>query len=69
MALLYASLLPAQALASTLKVDGELFWGFDDFRHLELFLAGEDPLDREALVRWGQLRPTARRRIGRDKPA
>jgi len=53
----------------TMIVDGELFWGFDDFRHLELFLAGEDPLDREALVRWGQLRPTARRRIGRDKPA
>ena len=50
-------------------VDGELFWGFDDFRHLELFLAGKDPLDREALVRWGQLRPTAWRRIGRDKPA
>ena len=46
----------------TMIVDGELFWGFDDFTHLELFLAGNDPLDRSVLDEWLQIRPTAARR-------
>ena len=29
----------------TMGVGDELFWGYDDFPHLELFLAGKDPLD------------------------
>lgn len=45
----------------TVIVDDELFWGFDDFTHLELFLAGKDPLDRSVLDQWLQIRPTASR--------
>lgn len=46
----------------TMIVEGELFWGFDDFAHLELFLAGKDPLDRSVLDEWLQIRPSAARR-------
>lgn len=34
-----------------MEVGGELFWGYDDFPHLELFLAGRDPIDAEAWQR------------------
>ncbi|MDX2166125.1 MAG: 2-hydroxychromene-2-carboxylate isomerase [Deltaproteobacteria bacterium] len=33
-------------------VDGELFWGFDDLRFVELRLAGKDPLDPREAARW-----------------
>lgn len=46
----------------TVQVEEELFWGYDDFAHLELHLAGQDPLDRSALESWSRIRPTARRR-------
>ncbi len=46
----------------TMIVDDELFWGFDDFTHLELFLVGKDPLDRSVLDEWLRIRPTASRR-------
>lgn len=36
----------------SLIVDGELFWGFDDLRFVELLLAGRDPLDRHEAERW-----------------
>lgn len=45
----------------TVIVDGELFWGFDDFAHLELCLAGQDPLDRTVLDQWMNVRPSASR--------
>jgi 2-hydroxychromene-2-carboxylate isomerase len=45
----------------TVIVDDELFWGFDDFGHFELFLAGKDPLDRSVLDEWLQIRPSASR--------
>jgi 2-hydroxychromene-2-carboxylate isomerase len=46
----------------TMIVDGELFWGYDDFPWLERFLAGEDPLDRDALAEWLRApRPSAMR--------
>ena len=45
----------------TVIVDDELFWGFDDFGHLELFLAGKDPLDRSQLDEWLNTRPSASR--------
>ncbi|HTO52619.1 MAG TPA: 2-hydroxychromene-2-carboxylate isomerase [Myxococcota bacterium] len=51
----------------TMLVDGELFWGFDDFAHLELALAGRDPLqpgDRERFTRYSA---SARRRRPEEK--
>jgi hypothetical protein len=35
-------------------VGDELFWGYDDFSYLELFLAGKDPLDAEVWQRWSR---------------
>jgi hypothetical protein len=29
----------------SMEVGDELFWGYDDFPYLELFLAGKDPID------------------------
>ena len=48
-------------------VDGEIFWGFDDLAHLELFLTGRDPLgpgDRERFTSYGA---SARRRRPEEK--
>lgn len=44
------------------RVDGELFWGFDDLAHLELFLEGRDPLLPGDAERFTRYAPTARRR-------
>jgi 2-hydroxychromene-2-carboxylate isomerase len=51
----------------TMEVGTELFWGYDDFPHLERFLAGKDPLDATALERWSAApRPSAvRARVAR----
>jgi 2-hydroxychromene-2-carboxylate isomerase len=43
----------------TMEVDGERFWGFDDFPQLELVLAGTDPLDASTWSRWAAPRPSA----------
>jgi 2-hydroxychromene-2-carboxylate isomerase len=43
----------------TMQVGQELFWGYDDFPQLELFLAGKDPLDATAWKRWSAVRPSA----------
>ncbi len=43
-------------------VDGELFWGFDDLAHLELFLAGRDPLEPGDAPRFTSYHASARRR-------
>jgi 2-hydroxychromene-2-carboxylate isomerase len=59
-----------QALAAgvygvpTMIVRGELFWGYDDFEHMEAFLAGRDPLghDKSAHAAWDAVRPSANRR-------
>lgn len=45
----------------TVLVDGELFWGFDSFPHLEQFLRGEDKLDQEAIRSWETLPVSASR--------
>jgi 2-hydroxychromene-2-carboxylate isomerase len=45
----------------TMIVDGELFWGYDDFPYLERFLRGEGALDPAALAPWAEVRPSARR--------
>jgi 2-hydroxychromene-2-carboxylate isomerase len=46
----------------TTAVGSDLFWGFDDFPHLELFLDGEDPLDPAGVAAWAQVKPSADRR-------
>jgi len=36
----------------SMEVGDELFWGYDDFPYLELFLAGKDPIDPAHWERW-----------------
>ena len=46
----------------TTDVDGELFWGFDSFPHIERYLAGDDPVDPTLVARWTDLPASAQRR-------
>jgi len=47
----------------TMRVDGQLFWGFDDFGALERFLSGEEPaVDPASMQRWEGVSPSADRR-------
>lgn len=46
----------------TMRVDGELFWGYDSFGHLDAFLRGEDPISAEDLAPWANIRASASRR-------
>jgi 2-hydroxychromene-2-carboxylate isomerase len=46
----------------TMRVDGELFWGFDSFAHLERCLRGEDPLRSLDLASFRDIRPSASRK-------
>jgi 2-hydroxychromene-2-carboxylate isomerase len=47
----------------TMEVGDEIFWGYDDFPLLELFLAGKDPLDRTEWQQWlSPSQPSAIRR-------
>jgi 2-hydroxychromene-2-carboxylate isomerase len=46
----------------TMIVGNEIFWGYDDFPYLELYLAGKDPLDEAEMARWGPQTASARRR-------
>jgi 2-hydroxychromene-2-carboxylate isomerase len=41
----------------SMEVGDELFWGYDDFPYLELFLAGKDPIDP---AEWARERPPVR---------
>ena len=36
----------------SMEVGAELFWGYDDFPYLELFLAGKDPLVAAEWDKW-----------------
>lgn len=47
----------------SMKIDDELFFGYDDFPFLELYLRGEDPLDKSALAGWteAQMSPSSKR--------
>jgi 2-hydroxychromene-2-carboxylate isomerase len=48
----------------TMEVGDELFWGYDDFPALELFLAGRDPLDPTEWEKWvGLPRSAVRARL------
>jgi hypothetical protein len=53
----------------SMEVGDELFWGYDDFPHLDLFLAGNDPLDPVERERWRKLgsRPSSVRGKFRSK--
>ncbi|MBV7328969.1 2-hydroxychromene-2-carboxylate isomerase [Chloroflexi bacterium TSY] len=46
----------------TVVVDGELFWGHDDFRYLERFLQGVDHYSRDEFDAWMAVRASATRR-------
>jgi 2-hydroxychromene-2-carboxylate isomerase len=46
----------------TTAVDGELFWGFDAFVHIDRFLRGQDPVKPELVGAWRDLPATARRK-------
>lgn len=48
----------------TMRVRGELFWGFDDLENLDLFLQGRDslPTDRSGYANWFQIKPSAERK-------
>lgn len=46
----------------TMIADGELFWGYDSFGHLERLLGGGDPLRPEDLEAWAKLTPSIVRR-------
>ncbi len=53
-----------------MEVAGEIFWGYDDFPYLELFLAGKDPLDATKWQKWfGPIRPSAVRRRSSPDPS
>ena len=38
----------------SMEVGDELFWGYDDFPYLELFLAGKDPLVATEWDKWSR---------------
>lgn len=46
----------------TMRVDHQLFWGYDDFPFLELYLAGKDPLPKNFASHWSNVLPSAVRR-------
>ncbi len=48
----------------SLLVGGQLFWGYDDFEHLERFLSGADPLGNDPAVfaPWSSIKPSAQRK-------
>jgi 2-hydroxychromene-2-carboxylate isomerase len=47
----------------TMLVDGELFWGFDDFPVLDRCLSGEEPpFEPERVARWHAVQASADRR-------
>jgi 2-hydroxychromene-2-carboxylate isomerase len=46
----------------TMRVDDELFWGFDSFGHLERHLAGEDSIQPDEIYKWAHVVPSAMRR-------
>jgi 2-hydroxychromene-2-carboxylate isomerase len=51
----------------SLVVDGELFWGFDSFAHIELRLRGADPIDRIDFTRYANLPAQAQRKAVTSK--
>ena len=52
----------------SMRVDGELFWGYDDFPYMELVLKGADPIAANYRDPWLGLKPTAQRRKDIENP-
>ncbi len=52
----------------SMLVGNELFFGYDDFEHLERFLAGSDPLEGADLEAWWRVKPSAVRPSRLGKP-
>jgi 2-hydroxychromene-2-carboxylate isomerase len=50
-----------------MMVGEELFWGYDDFPYLELFLSGQDPLDTQAWRQWSLVPASSARGRFRSK--
>ena len=46
----------------SMLVGAELFWGYDDFDFLERYLRGDDPLPRERMLSWAEVRASAHRK-------
>ncbi len=46
----------------SIDVDGELFWGYDAFAHIERRLEGKDPLSSADVARWRDLPASAHRK-------
>lgn len=45
----------------SVRVDGEVFWGFDSYVHIDRFLSGQDPVDPALVEKWRDLPATAQR--------
>lgn len=50
----------------TMIVDGRLFWGYDDFEHLDALLRDDDVFDGARISEWENVRPGALRKAGRQ---
>lgn len=46
----------------SMKVDDQVFWGYDDLRYLEMYLQGRDPFDPSRLEPWMNIRPSIQRK-------
>lgn len=45
----------------TMLIEGQLFWGYDDFPHLIGYLSGNDVLTQAELSNWGKVKGSAKR--------
>ena len=50
----------------SMRVDGRLFWGYDDLVNLDRYLAGDDPVESHSLPSWKNVKPSAQRRRPSD---
>ncbi len=46
----------------TMVVGEELFWGFDDLMHMELFLDGQDSFEAQEFSSWLNVKPSSQRK-------
>ena len=45
----------------TMIIDNRLFWGYDDFNYLRLYLQGQDPFEPSILADWKKVKASAKR--------